>query len=62
MLYLLQILMFLGMRDFKFHVGLKSLVHQELSEPEFYGDLMCMFKKIVGFNNFQRSLLNNVSL
>ena len=26
----------------KFNVGLKSLLHQGLSEPEFYGDLVCV--------------------
>ena len=36
----------------KFQVGLKSLLHQGLSEPEFYGDLVYKLKKIVGFNNF----------
>ena len=32
----------------KFSVGLKTLLHQGLSEPEFYGDLVYKFKKIVG--------------
>ena len=32
----------------KFKVGLKSLLHQGLSEPEFYGDLVYKFKKIMG--------------
>ena len=32
----------------KFDVGLKSLLHQCLSEPEFYGDLVYKFKKIYG--------------
>ena len=41
----------------KFQVGLKSLLRQGLSEPEFYGDLMYNMKKIVGSNTFQRSLL-----
>ena len=36
----------------KFNVGLKSLLHQGLSEPEFYGDLVYKFKKIVGRANF----------
>ena len=31
----------------KFNVGLKTLLHQGLSEPEFYGDLVYKFKKIV---------------
>ena len=30
----------------KFNVGLKSLLHQGLSEPEFYGDLVYKVKKI----------------
>ena len=30
----------------KFNVGLKSLLHQGLSEQEFYGDLVYKFKKI----------------
>ena len=32
----------------KFQVGLKSLMHQGLSEPDFYGDLVYKLKKIVG--------------
>ena len=32
----------------KFSVRLKTLLHQGLSEPEFYGDLVYKFKKIVG--------------
>ena len=35
----------------KFNVGLKSLLHQGLLEPEFYGDLV-YFKKIMGRTNF----------
>ena len=30
-----------------FNVGLKSLLHQVLSDPEFYGDLVNKFKKIM---------------
>ena len=30
----------------KFNVGLKSLLHQGLSEPEFYGDLVYKLKKL----------------
>ena len=30
----------------KFNVGLKSLLHQGLSEPEVYGDIVYKFKKI----------------
>ena len=42
---------------FKSQVGLKSLLHQGLSEPDFYGDLVYKFKKIVGSSIFQRSSL-----
>ena len=36
----------------KFNVGLQSLLHQGLSEPEFYGDLVYKFKKIKGMTDF----------
>ena len=36
----------------KFNVRLKSLLHQCLSEPEFYGDLAYKFKKIRGMADF----------
>ena len=36
----------------KFNVGLKSLLHQGLSEPEFFGDLVYRFKKIRGMTDF----------
>ena len=36
----------------KFNNGLKSRLHQGLSEPEFYGDLVYKFKKIVGRADF----------
>ena len=36
----------------KFNVGLKALLHQGLSESEFYGDLVYKFKKIVGRADF----------
>ena len=36
----------------KFRVGLKSLLRQGLSEPDFYGDLVYKLKTIVGSNNF----------
>ena len=42
----------------KFHVGLKSLLRQGLSEPEFYGDLVYKLKKIVGSNNFSAQFIN----
>ena len=34
------------------HVGLKTLFLQGLSEPEFYGDLVHKFRKIMGENDF----------
>ena len=34
-----------------FQIRLKSLLHQGLSEPEFYGDLVYKLKKIAGSNN-----------
>ena len=37
---------------FKFSVGLKTLLHQGLLEPEFYGDLVYKFKKNVGRADF----------
>ena len=36
----------------KFNVGLKSLLHHGLSEPEFYVDLVYKFKKIRGMTDF----------
>ena len=36
----------------KFNVGLKSLLHQGLSELEFYGDLVYKFKNIRGMTDF----------
>ena len=36
----------------KFNVGLKSLLHQGLSEPEYNGDLVYKFKKIRGMTDF----------
>ena len=36
----------------KFNVGFNSLLHQGLSEPEFYGDLVYKFKKIMGRTEF----------
>ena len=36
----------------KFNVGLKTLLQQGLSEPEFYGGLVYKFKKIVGRVDF----------
>ena len=36
----------------KFNIGLKTLLHQGISEPIFYGDLVYKFKRIVGKPNF----------
>ena len=36
----------------KFNVGLKFLLHQGLSEQEFYGDLVYTFKKIMASTDF----------
>ena len=44
----------------KFNVGLKSLLHQGLSEQEFYGDLVYKFKKIRGMTDFSDQLRKNI--
>ena len=36
----------------KYNVGLKRLLLQGLSEPEFYGDLVYKFRRIIGKNYF----------
>ena len=36
----------------KFNVGLKTLFMQRLAEPEYYGDLVYKFRKIIGKNDF----------
>ena len=36
----------------KYNVGLKRLLQEGLSEPEFYGDLVYKFRKIFGKNDF----------
>ena len=38
----------------KYNVGLKTLLHvgEGLSEPEFYGDLVYKFRKLIGRNDF----------
>ena len=36
----------------KYNVGLKGLLLEGLSEPEFYGDLVYKFRKIIGKNDF----------
>ena len=45
----------------KYNVSLKTLLQQGISEPEFYGDLVYRFRKIVGKPNFSeqcRKLIN----
>ena len=41
----------------KFQVGLKSLLRQGLSEPDFYGDFVYKLKKIVSSNNFSAQFI-----
>ena len=45
----------------KYKVGLKSLLHQGLSKPEFYGDLVYKLEKIVGSNNFSAQFIKIIS-
>ena len=45
----------------KFQVGLKSLLRQELSEPDFYVVLVYKLKKIVGSNNFSAQFIKIIS-
>ena len=45
----------------KFQVGLKSLLHQGLSAPELYGDLVYKLKKIVGSNSFSAQFIKIIS-
>ena len=42
----------------KYNVGLKTLLLQDLSEPEFYGDLVYKFRKIIGKNDFSYHFKN----
>ena len=45
----------------KYSVSLKTFLQQGISEPEFYGDLVYRFRKIVGKSNFSeqfRKLIN----
>ena len=45
----------------KFQVGLKSLLRQGLSEPDFYGDLVYELKRIVGSYNFSAQFIKIIS-
>ena len=40
----------------KHNTGLRSLLQQGLSEPEFYGDLVYKFRKIIGKTEFSDNL------
>ena len=45
----------------KYNVSLKTFLQQGISEPEFFGDLVYRFRKIVGKSNFSeqfRKLIN----
>ena len=44
----------------KFNVGLNSLLHQGLKEPEFYGDLVYKFKKIRGMTDFSDQFFKEI--
>ena len=41
----------------EFHVGLKSLLLQGLSEPAFYGEMVYKLKKIDGSDNFSAQFI-----
>ena len=45
----------------KLQIGLKSLLREGLSEPEFYGDLVYRLKKIVGSVNFSMQFIKIIS-
>ena len=45
----------------KFQVGLKSLLRQGLSEPDFYGNLVYKLKKIIGSNSFSAQFIKIIS-
>ena len=46
----------IGSSTSKYNVGLKTLLGEGLSEPEFYGDLVYNFKKLIGRNDFSFQL------
>ena len=45
----------------KFQIGLKFLLRQGFSEPEFNGDLVSKLKKIVGSNSFSAQFIKMIS-
>ena len=59
--WLYQLLIFAPLLTSKFQVGLKSLLRQGLSEPDFYGDLVYKLKKIVGSNIFSAQFIKIIS-
>ena len=46
----------------KLHIGMKSLLRKEVSEQEFYGDIVYKLKKIVGSNIFSVQFIRIISL
>ena len=44
----------------KFNVGLKTLLQQGLTELEFYGDLVCKYKTVVGRADFSDQFRKNI--
>ena len=46
----------------KFQVGLKSLLRHGLSEPEYYGEFVYKFEKIVGSNNFSTQFIKIIPI
>ena len=40
----------------KYYVSLRKLLQQEISEPEFYGDLVYRIRKSVGKSNFAEKI------
>ena len=45
----------------KYSVSLKTLLQQGKSEPEFYGDLVYRFRKIVGKSNFSEQFIKLIN-
>ena len=45
----------------KYSVSLKTLLQQGISEPEFYGDVVYRFRKIVGKSNFSEQFIKLIN-
>ena len=45
----------------KYNVSLKRLLQQGILEPEFYGDLVYRFRKIVGKSNFSEQFITQIN-